>query len=330
MEELDDGEMEFNSASHAEQFDKPIINAEEGRDDDRRDDRRAESSKGGSPRPGDSEYRHLDTKNTTPSRIIGVFGMDVATSEDELKEAFSKYGTVEKIDLIKDRVTGQPRGFAFVHFGTLDEAIKAKEEGTGMLLREKPIRIDYSFSVNSRQAKMHHSRGGYRRDDFRSRDSYSRSSYHPYCRDDRDRGYDRGYSRGGGYDREYDRDDRRVDRDRDYDRGFDRPRRSSYDYPPRDYDDRDRDRLPSYKGGSDRYRGGGYADDRRGGPAPYYRDNAPPSVSGGRAYGRDSGYDRRREEEFDRRGHWNGQEERRSPPPRRDYPPAYDSRDRRY
>ncbi len=35
-------------------------------------------------------------------------------SEDELKEVFSQFGTVESLNIIKDRDTGQSRGFGFV------------------------------------------------------------------------------------------------------------------------------------------------------------------------------------------------------------------------
>src|SRR5580704_11691179 len=40
--------------------------------------------------------------------------MAFSTTEATLREVFSQYGTVTKVQLIMDRETGRPRGFAFV------------------------------------------------------------------------------------------------------------------------------------------------------------------------------------------------------------------------
>jgi RNA recognition motif-containing protein len=43
-----------------------------------------------------------------------VGNMAWGTTEDALREAFSRFGTVTKVQIIMDRETGRPRGFAFV------------------------------------------------------------------------------------------------------------------------------------------------------------------------------------------------------------------------
>ena len=48
------------------------------------------------------------------------------TTEDELRELFSQYGSVDKVQVIMDRETGRPRGFAFVEMSDgADKAIDA-------------------------------------------------------------------------------------------------------------------------------------------------------------------------------------------------------------
>ena len=47
-----------------------------------------------------------------------VGNMSFSTTEDTLKEAFSRFGAVSKVQLIMDRDTGRPRGFAFVEMST--------------------------------------------------------------------------------------------------------------------------------------------------------------------------------------------------------------------
>ncbi len=47
---------------------------------------------------------------------IYVGNIAFTVTEDDLKEAFSKYGPVEDIKLVIDRATGQSRGFCFITF----------------------------------------------------------------------------------------------------------------------------------------------------------------------------------------------------------------------
>ena len=47
------------------------------------------------------------------------------TTENDLQDAFAAHGTVVEANLMMDRATGRPRGFAFVTMGTADEAQKA-------------------------------------------------------------------------------------------------------------------------------------------------------------------------------------------------------------
>ena len=45
-----------------------------------------------------------------------VGNINYATTEDELRELFGSYGPVSAVDVVRDRYTGQSKGFAFVHF----------------------------------------------------------------------------------------------------------------------------------------------------------------------------------------------------------------------
>ena len=60
------------------------------------------------------------------AKNLYVGNMAFSTTEDQLREAFSQYGTVTKVQVIMDRETGRPRGFAFVEMGDgADQAIAA-------------------------------------------------------------------------------------------------------------------------------------------------------------------------------------------------------------
>lgn len=43
-----------------------------------------------------------------------VGNLPYTVTEDEIKEKFAEFGTVESVNLINDRHTGRPRGFGFV------------------------------------------------------------------------------------------------------------------------------------------------------------------------------------------------------------------------
>ena len=58
---------------------------------------------------------------------VGNLSFDV--TEDQIRELFGVYGTVESIKLITDRETGRPRGFGFVEMASGgNEAIRALNE----------------------------------------------------------------------------------------------------------------------------------------------------------------------------------------------------------
>ncbi len=60
------------------------------------------------------------------AKNLYVGNMSFSTTEDQLREVFSQYGTVTKVQLIMDRETGRPRGFAFVEMSDGgDQAIAA-------------------------------------------------------------------------------------------------------------------------------------------------------------------------------------------------------------
>jgi RNA recognition motif-containing protein len=54
-----------------------------------------------------------------------VGNMPYTTTEDELRTLFTQAGTVASVAVIKDRDTGQSKGFGFIEMGTQAEAQKA-------------------------------------------------------------------------------------------------------------------------------------------------------------------------------------------------------------
>ncbi len=59
------------------------------------------------------------------STKLFVGNLSFNTTENDLQDAFAAHGTVVEANLMMDRATGRPRGFAFVTMGSPEEAEKA-------------------------------------------------------------------------------------------------------------------------------------------------------------------------------------------------------------
>ncbi len=62
---------------------------------------------------------------------IYVGNLSFGATEDQVRSMFEAYGPVERVSIITDRDTGQPRGFAFVEMPDDDAAGKAMEALNG-------------------------------------------------------------------------------------------------------------------------------------------------------------------------------------------------------
>ena len=56
---------------------------------------------------------------------IHVGNLSTDTKTADLKQAFEKYGAVTGVEVVEDKETKKPRGFAFVQMPSNDEGIKA-------------------------------------------------------------------------------------------------------------------------------------------------------------------------------------------------------------
>jgi cold-inducible RNA-binding protein len=70
-----------------------------------------------------------------------VGNLSFSTTEDELRTLFAQAGTVTSVELIKDRFTGNSKGFAFVQMGSQAEAEKAMTMFNGYSLANRDIKV---------------------------------------------------------------------------------------------------------------------------------------------------------------------------------------------
>jgi cold-inducible RNA-binding protein len=73
---------------------------------------------------------------------IYVGNLSYDTTEDDLRTLFAQAGTVASVALIKDRDTGQSKGFAFVEMSNQSEAEKAIQTFNGYTLSNRPLKVN--------------------------------------------------------------------------------------------------------------------------------------------------------------------------------------------
>ncbi|MGQ9673612.1 MAG: RNA recognition motif domain-containing protein [Candidatus Aminicenantales bacterium] len=83
---------------------------------------------------------------------VGNLSRDV--SEAELREAFQAFGEIQSCNIIKDKFTGESRGFGFVEMPNKAEAEKAISSLNGKDLKGRTI------NVNEARPRTDRPRGG--------------------------------------------------------------------------------------------------------------------------------------------------------------------------
>ncbi|KAJ9549816.1 hypothetical protein OSB04_022359 [Centaurea solstitialis] len=87
--------------------------------------------------------------DTGPTHVLVVRGLDENADEEMLRYEFSKHAPIKDLRLVRDKFTHVSRGFAFVHFHSVDDATKALEATNGTTLEKNGqiLRVAYAKSI---------------------------------------------------------------------------------------------------------------------------------------------------------------------------------------
>ncbi len=90
-----------------------------------------------------------------------VGNLSYSTSEEDLRTLFAQAGTVASVALIKDRDTGQSKGFAFVEMSTQAEAQKAISQFNAQTFKDRPLTVNIARPREERTGGGYGDRRGY-------------------------------------------------------------------------------------------------------------------------------------------------------------------------
>jgi len=74
-------------------------------------------------------------------------------NEDDLKEAFSPFGEIESIKIIKDKYSGQSSGFGFVEMPSNSEADKAIKALNGSEMKGRAMKVNQAKPRGERSSR---------------------------------------------------------------------------------------------------------------------------------------------------------------------------------
>ncbi|MCH3917756.1 MAG: RNA-binding protein [Spirochaetia bacterium] len=89
------------------------------------------------------------------SKKIYVGNMNYRTSEEELRNLFAQFGTVNNANIILDRETRRPKGFAFVEMEEDEAADAAISQLDGTEFDERKLKVSEAIS-KPRTNSFHH------------------------------------------------------------------------------------------------------------------------------------------------------------------------------
>ena len=99
---------------------------------------------------------------------IFVGNLSYQATQADLQAAFEAYGSVERVNIVTDRETGQSRGFAFVELSDADAAQSAIAQLNGAQLHGRSMNVN---EARPKPAGSGGGGGGARRGGFGGRDS---------------------------------------------------------------------------------------------------------------------------------------------------------------
>lgn len=91
---------------------------------------------------------------------IYVGNLSFDTTEDDLRQAFSAYGEITSVSIIKDKYSGESRGFGFVEMSSNDEAREALENLNGAEVGGRTLKVS---EARPRENNRGGGGGGFRR-----------------------------------------------------------------------------------------------------------------------------------------------------------------------
>ncbi|KAI8368235.1 uncharacterized protein BYT42DRAFT_504010, partial [Radiomyces spectabilis] len=88
-----------------------------------------------------------------PGDNLFITGLSIRTSSAELEELFSKYGKVQKAEVMYDPHTRESRGFGFIRMQTAEDADRALQAVSGTEIDGRTVTVEKVQSLIRRSGR---------------------------------------------------------------------------------------------------------------------------------------------------------------------------------
>ena len=102
-----------------------------------------------------------DLEEVRMNIYVGNLSRDV--TEEDLRQTFEAFGKVESVTIIKDKFSGESRGFGFVEMPAKAEAQSAITGVNGKELKGRPLKVKEARPIPDEGRRGGGRRGGKRR-----------------------------------------------------------------------------------------------------------------------------------------------------------------------
>ncbi len=87
------------------------------------------------------------------SKKLFVGSLEWSVTENDLQQAFSSFGEIEEVILVKDKFSGKSKGFGFVTFVNGDDADKATADLNNTDLKGRKIVVNEARPLKPREPR---------------------------------------------------------------------------------------------------------------------------------------------------------------------------------
>jgi polyadenylate-binding protein len=103
-----------------------------------------------------AKYEQMKLELASKYQGVNLFvkNLDDQVTDEQLRQAFEPFGTINSAKIMQDKATNTSRGFGFVCFATPEEATKAMTEMNSRILANKPLYVALAQRKEERQAQL--------------------------------------------------------------------------------------------------------------------------------------------------------------------------------
>jgi RNA recognition motif-containing protein len=89
----------------------------------------------------EAKITRLNKRRSTSMKIY-VGNLPRELTEQELREEFAAFGEVASVSIVKDKYSGQPRGFGFVEMASVSQGQAAIAGLNGKMLKDQTLNVN--------------------------------------------------------------------------------------------------------------------------------------------------------------------------------------------